>query len=303
MVSQELNPIYDTLKYTFPKLERLSLSSCNLTKFPYFLNSLKRLTMLDLSLNRISQEIPTWFWGISHDTLETLYLSSKLLEGASNNSFTGEIPSLICQCSSFQHLDMFYNNFSRNIPSCFGNIANLEYLNLRNNKLQGLLPHFLLKYLEAPQLYNLDLRLNKFHGAINLTIFELSFSALEVLVIFNNNFAGCNKTTRKIPSLICNATEVKIIDLSNNSLTGSLPQCLTNFYRSIIRILTNLTTIDLLCNSFQGNIPKVIGHLHSLIGLNLSRNHLTGSIPSTLGNLTNLEWLDLSLNKLGGGNS
>ncbi|KAI6687755.1 hypothetical protein NL676_024583 [Syzygium grande] len=66
------------------------------------------------------------------------------------------------------------------------------------------------------------------------------------------------------------------------------------------RILTIFTTIDLSLNSFQGNIPSVIGNLHSLIGLNLSHNHLTGSIPSTLGNLTNLEWLDLSSNKLSG---
>ncbi|XP_039170887.1 putative receptor like protein 25 [Eucalyptus grandis] len=66
------------------------------------------------------------------------------------------------------------------------------------------------------------------------------------------------------------------------------------------RILTIFTTIDLSLNSFEGNIPSVIGNLHSLIGLNLSHNHLMGSIPSTLGNLTNLEWLDLSSNKLSG---
>ncbi|XP_030453358.2 putative receptor like protein 25 [Syzygium oleosum] len=66
------------------------------------------------------------------------------------------------------------------------------------------------------------------------------------------------------------------------------------------RILTIFTTIDLSLNSFQGNIPSVIGNLHSLVGLNLSHNHLVGSIPSTFGNLTNLEWLHLSLNKLNG---
>ncbi|XP_039165339.1 receptor like protein 22-like [Eucalyptus grandis] len=66
------------------------------------------------------------------------------------------------------------------------------------------------------------------------------------------------------------------------------------------RILTMFRTIDLSVNSFQGNIPSIIGNLQSLIGLNLSHNHLMGSIPSTLGNLTNLEWLDLSSNKLSG---
>ncbi|XP_010068925.3 putative receptor like protein 25 [Eucalyptus grandis] len=68
----------------------------------------------------------------------------------------------------------------------------------------------------------------------------------------------------------------------------------------LVKILTIFTTIDLSNNSFHGDIPGVIGHLKSLIGLNLSHNKFAGSIPLTLGNLTNLEWLDLSSNKLSG---
>ncbi|KAK3423944.1 hypothetical protein EUGRSUZ_F00700 [Eucalyptus grandis] len=454
-VSQELNLIYDTLEYTFPKLEVLSLISCNLTKFPFFLNSLKRLTQLYLSSNGISGEIPMWFWGISHDTLELLDLSNNLLEGV--------------KCVNLSTLDRSHNEFN------------------------DVFPH----WLEARQLYYVDLRSNKFYGRIYLTTFGLSFPALESLVISNNNFTGqwptqlfsnaslaiinlsnnnfggpiplpssvtyyysiaCNNITGKIPSLIYNATQLVIIDLSNNSLTGSLPRCLTNFSTDLsvlnlrmnhlegkiphffssrsglmtldlsrnqfegalpqslvkcrylevpdlnhnqiedtlprwlgtlpdlkvlvlksnnlknlldiprgarlfpklhildlsnnnfssplpvnlimnlkgmmngknvqdtslymtrsfgrgtyensvavmmkglevelVRILNFLTIIDLSCNSFQENIPEVIGHLHSLVGLNLSHNHLTGSIPPTIGNLTNLEWLDLSSNKL-----
>ncbi|KAI6687539.1 hypothetical protein NL676_024367 [Syzygium grande] len=66
------------------------------------------------------------------------------------------------------------------------------------------------------------------------------------------------------------------------------------------KIFTVFTTLDLSHNSFQGDIPGVIGHLRSLIGLNLSHNHLNGSIPMTLGNLIELEGLDLSSNKLSG---
>ncbi|XP_048131060.1 receptor-like protein Cf-9 [Rhodamnia argentea] len=553
-VSLELNLIYDAPKYTFPKLEVLWLRSCNLTKFPYFLSSFKRLMWLDLSSNRISGEIPRWFWGISHDTLELLDLSNNLLEGgvpqlhwkrlssislennafqgplpmppsststftAHNNNFTGEIPSLICQLNSLQLLDFSNNSLSGNIPSCLGNITNLEILVLSNNKLQGPLPRSLVKcvkllflvldhnefsdifphWLEAPQLQNLDLQSNRFHGRINLTTLGLSFTALQYLVISNNNFIGRlptelfsntslavidlsnnefggpiplpspvtfyysianNKLTGKIPSLICNATKLEIIDLSNNNLTGSLPRCLTTFsidpsvlnlrmnslrgtiphsfssrsslttldlsrnlfegtlprslvkcrnpevldlgdnriedtfprwlgtlpklkvlvlksnnlkdlvdipmgahlfpklhildlsnnnfsgllptnlitnlkgmmtdengqdeslymtrsfgsvsYENsvtvmmkgleieLVKILTFLTIIDLSHNSFQGDIPEVIGHLHSLVGLNLSHNHLIGFIPPTRGNLIDLEWLDLSSNKLRG---
>uniref|UniRef100_A0A6N2NDR3 Uncharacterized protein n=1 Tax=Salix viminalis TaxID=40686 RepID=A0A6N2NDR3_SALVM len=67
------------------------------------------------------------------------------------------------------------------------------------------------------------------------------------------------------------------------------------------RILTIFTTIDLSNNRFEGQIPKEVGLLSSLLALNISRNRLTGQIPSSLGSLTALESLDLSSNGLDGG--
>ncbi|XP_030453608.2 receptor-like protein Cf-9 homolog [Syzygium oleosum] len=384
-VSQELNLIYNTLKYTFPKLEELQLSSCNLTKFPYFLNSLKRLTYLDLSSNRIRGEIPRWFWGVSHDTLEVLDLSYNRLEGgiqqlhwkrlsyinlesnsfqgqlpflplstsmfsAINNGFTGEIPSMICQLSSLRSLSLSNNSLSGNMPPCFGNITNLEELELSNNKLQGTLPRSLVKcvnlsrlaldhnefrdvfphWLEAPQLNYLDLQLNKFHGRINLTTFGLSFPTLKTLSISNNNFIGrwptkvflntsltiidlsknkfggpiplpspftyyysiaSNNISGRIPSLICNATNLKVIDFSNNSLTGSLPWCLTN-------LSTSLSVLNLGMNYLDGTIPQSFSSKSNLMTLDLSRNQFEGILPRSLIKCTYMEVLDLSNNQI-----
>ncbi|KAK2631500.1 hypothetical protein EUGRSUZ_L02824 [Eucalyptus grandis] len=339
-VSQEVNLIYNTLK----------LYSCNLTEFPYFLNSLKRLTYLDLSSNRISGEIPMWFWGISNDTLDTLDLSNNYLEGGiqlshwkklsmidlSSNSFHGQLPSLICQFSSLQELDLAYNNFSGNMPSSKINYkdhyrtpshcVNLSILDLSHNRFDDIFPH----WLEAPQLNYLNLQSNKFHGRINLTTFGLSFLALETLVISNNNFTGwwpteffsntslafidlsnnkfggpiplpspvtiyysiaSNKITEKIPSLICNATQLEIIDLSNNSLTGSLPWCLTNFS-------TDLSVLNLRMNHLEGTIPQFFSSRSGLMTLDLSRNQFEGILPQSLVKCKYLEVLDLSHNQI-----
>ena len=70
------------------------------------------------------------------------------------------------------------------------------------------------------------------------------------------------------------------------------------FFIELVKIQSLFTTIDFSNNNFKGEIPKAIGELWSLKGLNFSHNNLTGHMPPSLGKLTNLEWLDLSSNKL-----
>ena len=64
----------------------------------------------------------------------------------------------------------------------------------------------------------------------------------------------------------------------------------------LVKIQNLFTTIDFSNNCFNGEIPKSIGKLKSLKGLNMSHNKLTGNMPLSLRNLTNLEWLDISSN-------
>ncbi|MFQ6664228.1 hypothetical protein Gotur_031407, partial [Gossypium turneri] len=150
-------------------LSGLYLSSCNLSEFPQFLKGLKSLESLDLSCNKIEGKIPQWMQevgngsltdlNVSHNSLTEvehfpwnniafLDLSSNLIRGnlpipastiriflISNNSFNGEVSSLICNASSLRILDLSHNNLSGTIPQCFGNLSNsLEFLNLKKNK-------------------------------------------------------------------------------------------------------------------------------------------------------------------------
>lgn len=78
-------------------------------------------------------------------------------------------------------------------------------------------------------------------------------------------------------------TELTLLDLSNNNLSGSL--------QGEIRFLQNLRTLDLSDNNFTG-IPSEIGQLTNLEVLDLSNNPVTG-LPQELGNLQNLQLLDL----------
>ncbi|XP_027772802.1 receptor-like protein 9DC3 [Solanum pennellii] len=66
------------------------------------------------------------------------------------------------------------------------------------------------------------------------------------------------------------------------------------------KILKIFTTIDLSRNKFEGEIPKFIGNLNSLLLLNLSHNNLTGHIPLEMRSMSTLEALDLSFNHLTG---
>ncbi|XP_059436489.1 putative receptor like protein 25 [Corylus avellana] len=68
----------------------------------------------------------------------------------------------------------------------------------------------------------------------------------------------------------------------------------------LVKILTIFTSLDFSCNNFDGPIPRELGELKSLRGLNLSHNAFTGQISQSLEKLTYLESLDLSSNKFTG---
>ncbi len=103
---------------------------------------------------------------------------------------------------------------------------------------------------------------------------------------------GSNDLTGTIPTELGNLTNLIYLYLGSNDLTGTIPTELGN--------LTNLTNLDLESNDLTGTIPTELGNLTNLIYLTLGSNDLTGTIPTELGNLTNLTWLDLESNDLTG---
>lgn len=90
----------------------------------------------------------------------------------------------------------------------------------------------------------------------------------------NNNLTGT------LPNQIGDLQYLQVLQLTFNNLTGSIP--------STISQLQNLTALWLDNNALSGSIPSTIGQMTNLVQLLLGNNQFTGSIPSSIGQLQNL---------------
>lgn len=91
------------------------------------LSSLTTLRVLDLRDNHLDSELPLMPKG-----LVTVLLSK--------NTFSGDIPAHFGDLVQLQHLDMSFNSLSGVPPSALFSLPSISYLNLASNKLSGSLP-------------------------------------------------------------------------------------------------------------------------------------------------------------------
>ena len=95
-----------------------------------------------------------------------------------------------------------------------------------------------------------------------------------------------NQGLTEVPKYVFERTQLEVLNLSNNKLTGAIP--------GEIRFLSNLKNLNLSNNLLTG-VPAEVGQLSKLETLDLSNNQLTG-LPYELGNLQNLKTLNISGN-------
>ncbi|XP_015074397.1 receptor-like protein kinase 2 [Solanum pennellii] len=272
--SINLPAIFPSQLLSFPFLEVLVLSNCNLTgEIPASIGNLSSsLRILDLSFNALTGSIPPEIGRLSQ--LKQLLLSS--------NFFQGQIPKEIGRCSELQQLELFDNQFTGKIPEEIGQLTSLEIFRAGGNVgIQGEIP---MQISSCKKLVILGLADTGVTGQIPHSIGELK--KLQTLAVYTANLTG------EIPPEIGNCTSLEELFVYENQITGEIPRELG--------LLKNLKKVLLWKNNLTGEIPGNLGNCSSLKVIDFSLNYLYGKIPPSFENLATLEELLLSGNSISG---
>ncbi|KAH6790156.1 Leucine-rich receptor-like protein kinase family protein [Perilla frutescens var. frutescens] len=177
---------------------------------------------------------------------------------------------------SLKVLDLSYNQLSGELPG-FNFVYDLEVLKLGNNEFSGSVPNDLLRG-DSLVLTELDLSGNNLSGPISM----ITSTTLHTLNLSSNQLLG------ELPLLTGSCA---VIDFSTNNFQGNLTRLLK---------WGNVEILDLSQNQLTGSIPEVTAQFLRLNSLNLSHNSLNGSLPKAVALFPKLTTLDLSFNQLGG---
>ncbi|MFQ6628021.1 hypothetical protein Gotur_007839, partial [Gossypium turneri] len=250
----------DNGSLTFPQLEGLRLSSCNLIEFPEFIKRQDKLLYLDLSNNHIHGVVPNWLW---KSNLSWVDLSFNMID------FPKQLPLSDANFSfpMLRRLDLASCNISA-FPEFLKSLENLEYLELSNNKISGAIPNWVWKK---------SLRY--------LFLANNHLSSLDQLLPNQSSTSSQTSFTRPI----CNLSQLRYFNASHNNLSGTIPNCLGK--------MNDLYLLDLQGNNFSGMIPK-FSKATQLRFLKVSENRLEGKLPRSLAECTQLEVLDVENNKM-----
>ncbi|KAM6581702.1 hypothetical protein CsatA_005476 [Cannabis sativa] len=285
---------------------------------PKYISMFSHLKVLDVSYNKLNGTLPKNIGELQ--LLEALYLYSNTFTGTlpesigelqhlealflSSNSFSGLVTEVhFKKLSKLKRLNLGDNSLALNFNFTWVPPFQLEEVSLRSCKLGPQFPTWLKtqKYisrldtsnsqihdeipanwlLSSPP-YFLDLSSNQFHGHV-----PLHLSNVTVLLLSNNKFFNVN-------TFLCYPLQrsIKLLDISNNMLSGSLPDCQWNMKELIVLKLDN--------NNLSGIIPRSIGLLNGIQYLILGHNNFTGNLPSSLKKCTQLQVLDVEYNNLQG---
>jgi len=195
----------------------------------------------------------------------------------SDNQIHGLVPNWIWKLPYLDKLNISHNFFTNFQRPMTNHIPNLILLDLHNNQLQGPIPMF-----HQSAIY-LDYSTNNF-SVIPQDIGNYLSSTL-FLSLSNNNIHG------SFPHSLCNASNLQVLDLSINKISGTMPACLMTMAGTI-------EVINLSKNNLTGSIPDMFPASCVVRTLNINGNHLHGPLPKSLSHCSSLKVLDIGSNQI-----
>ncbi|KAL5988119.1 hypothetical protein ACLOJK_035882 [Asimina triloba] len=291
---------------------------------PSMISEFTELRSLDLSTNNFSGVVD---FGLFHNhtylySLDFSYNSLTAIVDTRGKSMPASFPQLAslnlrsCNIDKFPivlrnqvkmyTIDLSGNEISGKIPKRIWTVGNgsLDYLNLSHNAFETI--EGPLSLLTSTSVGKLDLSFNKLEGLIPIPPLSALFFSIS-----DNKFRG------DVPSQICSAAFLEVIDLSHNNFNGMIPKCLggmsdvlyvlklggNNFNGTLLQTFKdhcNLRTIDLNGNRLEGYLRESLANCKMLEVLDIGNNQIYDTFPVWLKNLRQLRVLILRSNQLHG---
>ncbi|KAL1311540.1 hypothetical protein AAFC00_001660 [Neodothiora populina] len=263
------------------KLTMLDVSNNRLEQMQHAdLHKLHNLISLKLSNNKLTS-LPAYFG--CYQALRSLNLASNFLD---------EFPDFLCELKTLVDLDISFNSISA-LPK-IGKLTNLERLYATNNKLSGAFPS---SFSNLVNLTQIDVRFNSITnidimaqlpkletlmvGHNSISAFEMSFHRMKVLTMDHNPVTrfGLNMP---VPTLsVLNLASAKLSQLPDD-LFAKMP---------------SITKLVLDKNHFVA-LSHLVGRLGKLEHLSVAKN-LLNALPADIGRLQELKYFDVRENNLG----
>ncbi|KAH6818009.1 Leucine-rich repeat transmembrane protein kinase family protein [Perilla frutescens var. frutescens] len=282
--SCQSNPA-DTQSYFFHLMNKLvvgnSLSNWDASKGKSYCNY-TGVACGDDQESIVEIDISSWSLSGKFPAEACSYLPQLRVLRIGDNSFDGEFPRGIINCSFLEELNMSSAHLSGRLPD-FSPLKSLRVLDLSRNEFSGDFP------LSITNLTNLEVLNFNENPGFNSWLLPESVTRLtkvKSLVVSTCMLFG------ELPAFVGNMTSLIDLELSGNFLAGRVPKELGQ--------LRNLQHLELYYNEFQGEIPEEIGNLTRLIDLDMSVNKLSGRIPASICRLPSLRVFQLYNNSLAG---
>ncbi|KAI6860606.1 adenylate cyclase protein [Hortaea werneckii] len=284
-------------------LREIKYTSNEAWRLPPSLSLAQRLTMLDISNNRLEQLEHADLWKLNG--LVSLKLSNNKLSSVppyfsqyhalrslnlSSNSLT-EFPDALRQLTTLVDLDVSFNSISS--LGDLGTLSNLERLWATNNKLSG---PFDRSFSHLINLKEIDAR---FNAISNIDVVS-QLPKLEILMLGHNSISQFEGSFARLKVLFLNHNPVTNFDLNAPVPTLSVLNLasakLSRLPDAVFMKMGGLTKLTISKNHFVSLSPH-FGLLSKLEYLSIAKNELS-RLPTEIGRLTELRYLDVRENNL-----